>query len=342
MEHLINSDLVAAERRPAYLHEIVESSPMLPLFDLSNSCFDDSDFHVRFSGTLLGDAYLTRFEASAVQLKRSDREIAKRSSNLVLLALLDSGSYEQAFGYHAPFPSAGPGDLLLIDLDGPQTVSFARHSITRCAYIPRHHFKPFLDSVSLVKPVLLHPDNELYGLLTACLLACSAMRNPTPVVSSAALGTLTRLTLVAQGLHPCEDDALRGSVRDARRERAQQFIARHCEDPRLNPQMVADQLGVSLRSLNMAFEGSGHGVAASIMAARLDWARDMLLRFPRRSVLEIALSCGFNNLSSFYRSFAQAYSAPPGEFRALAQTGTLAQIGKHGFPDRHDAGIPSL
>jgi AraC-like DNA-binding protein len=330
MQHLINSDLAPAGRRSAYLHEVVEASP-LPMIDLSMSHFDDRDFHMRFSGQLLGEAYLTRFEASSVVLRRSDKEISARSCNVVLLAMLDSGGYEQTFDGQAPICCA-PGALLLSDLDWAQTVSFSRLTVTTCAYIPRGLFKPFLGDIGLSRPILLNPDNELYGLLVACLRACAAMRDPSAIGASAALGTLTRLISIAEGLHPAGHDDLRQSLRDARRQRAQQMIADHCHDPRLSPQLVASRLGLSLRSLNMAFEPTGQGVAASIMAARLDWARELLLRFPQRSVLDIALSCGFNNLSSFYRSFSQVYGAPPAEFRKIAQ------IGNKDFPDRHDGG----
>jgi AraC-like DNA-binding protein len=334
MEHLINSDLAPPGRLSAYLHEVVESSP-LPVIDLSSSRFDDGDFHLRFSGRLLGDAYLTRFEASSVVLRRSDKEIGVRSSHLVLLAMLDRGAYEQSFDGLVPMCCV-PGALLLTDLDWPQTVYFSRLTVTTCAYIPRRLFRPFLDEIGFSRPILISPDNELYGLLVACLRAAAAMPDPTPAASSAAVGTLTRLMSIAQGLHPQDHQDLGRSLQDARRQRAQLLISEHCHDPRLNPQMIADRLGLSLRSLNTAFATSGRGVAASIVAARLDWAKELLLRFPQRSVLQIALSCGFNNLSSFYRSFSQAYGAPPAEFR------NIAQIGKRDFPDSHDEGDARL
>jgi AraC-like DNA-binding protein len=335
MQHVIDSDRVTQGRRSVYLHEVVEASP-LPLIDLSRSRFDDDDFHVRFSGRLLGDAYLTHFEASSVVLARSEKEISERSSEMLLLAMLNNGSYEQSFCYHDAFPRTGPGDMLLLDLDGPQTVSFAKQSVTTCAYIPRGHFKPFLDDARLLNPVLLRPENELYGLLVACFSACCAMQSPQPAASTAALSTLTRLAMIAQGLHPLAHPDLQCSVRDARRQRAQQFIARHCDNPRLTPQAIADHLGVSLRSLNMAFERSGVGVAGSILAARLDWAKGMLINCPQRSVLDVALAFGFINLSSLYLRFAKSFGAAPGEFRRIAQ------IENDDFADRHDARVANL
>jgi transcriptional regulator GlxA family with amidase domain len=78
---------------------------------------------------------------------------------------------------------------------------------------------------------------------------------------------------------------------------------------------VADHLGISLRSLHFAFEATGASVGLRILSARLRRARDFLVRFPKRSILDIALDCGFDNLATFYRGFSRAYGHPPGEVR---------------------------
>lgn len=313
MVQVIDTNLVPSWKRAEYLYDAVEQSP-LPVINLSRSRFKDSGFRARLSGKMLGDAFITRFDASALQLTRAEREISKRSSGMLLLALLDHGTYEQLFDYRAPLANASPGDFLLLDLDAPQSVTFA-DAATICAYIPRSHFEPFLDSRSFVAPVVVRPHDELYGLLAACFRECVAMREPTAAAARGALATLTRVALVVRGMHPRDDADLSRSVAEARRYKAQQFITAHCCNPRLDAQKVADHLKLSLRSLHLAFEPTGQGVAARILAARLAHARGMLVDSPQSSTLDVALACGFNNLSTFYHGFSQAYGMPPGEFR---------------------------
>ena len=316
MPGIIDTNLVPPSRRIAYLNEAMEKSP-LPHVDLSDSLFDSNDFRFRFECHMMADAFFTSLRMQDVLLKRLDRHIAYRPCNLLLIAVLRSGNYDQQFEYHAPFPQVGPGDILIIDLDAPQSVTFANNSAVTCAYVPRRHFEPFIGTAPLLRPVMIRPDNELHGLLCASLRSCASMRNPSAVASHAALQTITRLAMVAHGMDPrlCED--LKSSVLEARRARAQMFIATHCANPRLDAQRVAVHLGISLRSLHLAFEPTGTGVSTTIMKTRLAYADQLLRSFPTRSVLDIALEVGFNNLATFYRGFTRQYGAPPGEYRSL-------------------------
>ncbi len=130
--------------------------------------------------------------------------------------------------------------------------------------------------------------------------------------------------MVAHGVHPETSQDLHVSFLHARRVRARQFIETRCIDPRLDPARVADHLGISLRSLHLAFESTGASVGSLILSARLRSARDLLVRFPKRSILDIALDCGFDNLATFYRGFSRAYGHPPGEARKTSADKRLA------------------
>jgi AraC-like DNA-binding protein len=90
-----------------------------------------------------------------------------------------------------------------------------------------------------------------------------------------------------------------------------------CADPGLDVQRVADHLGISPRSLHLAFEQTGTGVSGIIIKARLAQAMQLLRDFPERSVLDVALDSGFNNLATFYRAFGRQYGLPPGAHRHL-------------------------
>ncbi|TCL69665.1 AraC family transcriptional regulator [Rhizobium sp. BK251] len=335
MVHVIDTEFVPPSKRTQYLNDIVERSP-LPLIHFSRASLQHSDFRARFSGRMLGDAFITRLHANAVQLRRASPEISRRPAGTILLALLHRGSYEQTFDYQSPFPNTEPGDFLLIDLDAPQTVTFTNSALTTCAYIPRSYFTPFIGDASFMRPVLVQPQDELYGLLVACFRACVALRNPSPTAAEAALKTLAHAALMAHGLNPEEHDDLQVSLVEARRLTAEQFIASHFDDPRLSAEVVAAHLGVSIRSLHLAFAGTGEGVAARTATIRLAKAKEMLLGCPERSTLDVAISCGFNNLSTFYRRFSEAYGMAPGEFRktvAPLQSRTASRNKRGGHAD---------
>lgn len=312
MALLIDTEGVQPGRRASHFLDAAMASP-LPMSDASRSRFESDDFRARFHFRPFGDAYVADVLATGLQMKRTRREIDCKPCGQLLVALVNQGSCEEDFENRNP-ALIQADDLMLLDLDRPQTASFGRRASGTCAFIPRRHF-PFLADRSELRPLVIRPRDELHGLLKACLIASAEAQNLTSAAADGALGALASLAMAAHGVHPETSDALHGSFLHARRVRAQQFIAERCADPRLDAGRVADHLGISLRSLHFAFESTGASVASRILSARLRRARDLLVRFRKRSILDIALDCGFENLATFYRGFSRAYGHPPGEVR---------------------------
>jgi AraC-like DNA-binding protein len=313
MALLIDTEGVDPHRRAAHFVDAMMASP-LPAVDSSRSRFEADDFRARFDVRPLGDAYVADFLATGLRLTRSRREIDRRPSGQLLVALLDRGSCEEDFGPRNPIVAPKAGDVLLLDFDQPQIAAFNTGMSATCAFVPRRHF-PFLSKGSGMSPLLIRPCNELHGLLTACLIASAEAQSLTSAAADGALGALASLAMVAHGVHPETSQELHGCFLHARRVGAQRFIEERCIDPRLDAERVAEHLGISLRSLHLAFEATGASVGARILSARLRRARDLLVRFPKRSILDIAFDCGFENLATFYRGFSRAHGHPPGEVR---------------------------
>ncbi len=92
---------------------------------------------------------------------------------------------------------------------------------------------------------------------------------------------------------------------------AKRYIQHHLSDPQLSPAGVARALGISLRSLHLAFELSGSSVAQYILRRRLEECRATLMTDLGRPVTDIVFAWGFNSLSGFYRAFQAAFGASP-------------------------------
>ena len=134
MALLIDTEHVRPQRRASHFLDAVTTSP-LPASDWSNSRFEADDFRARFHIRPLGDAYLADVLATGLQLNRSRREIDRKPCGQVLIALINRGSCKEGIeGGPILVPEAG--DLLLLDLDGPQTATFDCLTSATCAYIP--------------------------------------------------------------------------------------------------------------------------------------------------------------------------------------------------------------
>lgn len=102
--------------------------------------------------------------------------------------------------------------------------------------------------------------------------------------------------------------------------RARDHIARHAASPSTTPSVVAERMGVSLRTLQKAFERDGSAVAEEILAARLTRARTLLERPSAEgvSVHSVAERSGFRSASAFSRAFAHRFGSAPSTWRDRA------------------------
>ena len=109
--------------------------------------------------------------------------------------------------------------------------------------------------------------------------------------------------------------------RAAIRRDAKNYIIRNLEDPELSVAKVASGLGVGQRRLQRAFIEVGETPSQFILDQRLDLAARELARAGgpgRCSILEIALSAGFNDASHFSRSFSRRYGVSPRQYRGTS------------------------
>ncbi|WP_188726208.1 helix-turn-helix domain-containing protein [Pseudoclavibacter endophyticus] len=103
------------------------------------------------------------------------------------------------------------------------------------------------------------------------------------------------------------------------RAQADRLIQHRLGDAAMNPEQIADALGVSRRTLYDAFARDGRSVASVIRHRRLDVARDLLTRHgdAMLSVAEVAAACGFRSPAHFSRAFHEEFGVAPSRCREI-------------------------
>lgn len=126
-------------------------------------------------------------------------------------------------------------------------------------------------------------------------------------------------THVREGGRPQRMDLkFRLGVGDGMLLKALRAMEAHLQRPLSRPRL-AKIAGVSLRQLERAFRRElGQGVHAHYLVLQLGRARQ-LLRETSRSVLEVALACGFSSGSQFSRAFARHFGLTPSAARRRDQ-----------------------
>jgi AraC-like DNA-binding protein len=108
-------------------------------------------------------------------------------------------------------------------------------------------------------------------------------------------------------------------------QRVQNYIRSRLDDPRLNTEQVADEIGMSSRQLNRILALHDLTVKKLILLERLEQARRLIERSSPGSVklTELAYSCGFSGPSQFSKSFRKHFGSAPSEIRDASSEAQL-------------------
>ena len=112
------------------------------------------------------------------------------------------------------------------------------------------------------------------------------------------------------------EDELPARCGDHATRRLHALIEARLTDPALSTAMLADELGISPRSVQHMFAQDATTPSAYIQRRRLERAAEMLANDPALSITELAFTLGFNDSAYFTRCFRQQFGAPPSAWRA--------------------------
>ena len=187
---------------------------------------------------------------------------------------------------------------------------------------------------------IMDPHREVYLLLprerVPYGIACAAARPGPAVPTRAGSGLCSiagdQLQAIARELDYLNDRALatacqsvidmldttltvswgRQSPRASLLSRIEQYIAANLDDPALSASSIAAAHGISVRTLQVAFEDTGRTVGRWIRDQRLRACyRELSHAASTQTVTEVAYSWGFNNVAHFSRTFKQAFGVTP-------------------------------
>ena len=183
--------------------------------------------------------------------------------------------------------------------------------------IPRAVLSPLVAGGRLTGPVVIPARSPLGTLVEAAFGAVNAQAPfLSPALGDAVLQNVSRLVALACGAS--EEGRWSGSdaLRLARLEAAKRHIEQHLAEPDLTPAHTAAALGISVRTLHLAFEPTGTSFAEHVTRRRLQECRAALERpTATRSITDVAFAWGFSNLTTFYRAFRREFGMAPGQLR---------------------------
>jgi len=269
----------------------------------------------------IGDSALIEVRSSPNISKRLDRDIADAVGNAFFVFMQGNGSthhysasHNIEFVTHAKALAVTHSDVPFVS----QPLSGNAFHF-RLVKFPFSRLQPGIERSGQAPPHPLDRNRGVEPLLRAYFEAFyEAAPNLDGFAADVAVQTLANLAMLAYGVRGPDDEASREAVQRAKRQRVVQFIEQHLHDPGLSPSSAARALGMSVRQLHMLFEPTGVSFSQRVRTRRLSRVRSMLACDRAAKVTEVALACGFESPSTFYRAFNSEFGISPVEWRATA------------------------
>jgi AraC-like DNA-binding protein len=103
------------------------------------------------------------------------------------------------------------------------------------------------------------------------------------------------------------------------------YIRRNALDPELTASVTARAVGMSVRSVHNLMRDTGQSFNEWVLDARVTHARWLLQSAgaERRKIADIAVACGFSDLSHFNRTFKARFGCTPSEARGRTPASVL-------------------
>lgn len=243
---------------------------------------------------------------------RSPTLVASSSANVFFLGLLIEG--QMTFTQNLHTSTLKDNDLAILDSHAPYRIDVADKLDALWVRLPRHRVEGRLALASEVLAQRISGTQGVSGITAQLLLSCWQEADRVPHNEALRVSN-TLLDLVALSLVPSSRRP--GGRRDEFLRKIQNFIDTNLSNPNLNLEGIAGAHGISVRYLGKIFEAEGVTPARWVLSRRLELSRQRLEspEYDDVNIGDIALTCGFNDVSTFNRAFKRQYGATPNSLR---------------------------
>lgn len=310
---------------PAHLPQAARIRALAEAMEEQRISFEVSgpehDFYARFNGVSVGGVDLAVTSASGLYVRRSRNQIAAdkndglcvfiNPSDRLLLVEQEGKQIMLARGEMVVFDQGTPNFTAAPGGGDAVVITIPRRSLDNRLACAEARLMTKVEA-GTVPMILLQKYAE------AVVAGPDILDGPTAQAVGAHLAELFLLGIGAQDVG--DAGALRrASVRAARLSAIHREIDRRAAEPGLGAAEIGRALGISARSVQLILQESGMRLSEEITARRLERSRALLCDpgLRHQSVVDIALACGFNDVSTFYRAFRGRYGCSPRDMREV-------------------------
>lgn len=275
----------------------------------------DREFQARIEALPIGEGWISRLRCSPHTSLRTAPDVANSPMECFFVAYYLSGQHEVEKGGISNI--AKPGDVLVCDSIEPLKVTM--NSVPQdfvVLTVPKSH-------LNAVKDPSEHLTNRLLTQNRTPLANCMSLIGQR--MTSASSDELISLYDACLSLLPLEagiyDFGEKPELAGPKAHYLLQQILTHVDanisNADLSPYGIAKKFGISVRYVHKLFIACGATFCSYVTSKRLDYVRrDLVSPSSRHMPISfVAYRWGFNDLSSFNRSFKNRFGCTPSNYR---------------------------
>jgi AraC family transcriptional regulator, positive regulator of tynA and feaB len=274
----------------------------------------------RFEGQLcrevVGPLALAEVCSSAGSVNHSDAHVARAASHRHVLVIPISGGFEVLHGRQQPAFELKTGEFCLLDESRPYRLTHNRTARTFCVVFDDRFLREFIPDPARLGGVPVHPTHSMSRVLVSLLqgLSRELESNQLSALTPAFADSLARFIAAA---YSELTGVVEASVLECRKQCIKQHINERLHDPQLRASSIAQHFGISERYLRLIFESDGEPLWAYVTRRRVENSAQQLrdASWGGRTITDIALQNGFNNVSHFGYAFKKRFGTTPRDYR---------------------------
>lgn len=243
------------------------------------------------------------------ELYRTPKEILQSSDPVFYCAFqIAGGSLFEQGGNQA---AVSPGDIVLIDSSSPFKILSPGLSQQISLILPRPVIERALSINKIETGIKISSSTHIARLAQKLLIEASLYENLEAEESAAIIDSLASL-IRSSVLKSVSNIDQHAKVLIAVFE----FVRENIDRPGLTAPMVANAIGVSVRSLYRAFASSSETLSGYVKAQRLKMCAEYIAEYNGQvSLTEVSYKYGFSSPSYFSTAFKEQYGVTPSKFK---------------------------
>lgn len=286
------------------------------IFDVEEPSSENKEpFHATFDLYNFGQSVLAKLHSSSARYVRSRKKALSDGLDSILLQLFIKGEIQFGSGKRTTY--ANLGDIVVFDLSQPVD-NFNSSFLHLTIMLPREVIEAAIPEIHRWHGLALPRDNPSFHLLRNHLISSFELA-PSFDMKAAGYVEAATIALAAaamSGSPPLVEGSRKADVERAMIHQIKRYIQRNLGSTELSPESIAHDFGVSRAQVYRLMEPVG-GISSYIRRLRLHRCMADLRdpRFAHQNVSEIAYRLGFEHLTTFNRSFREAFGMTPSEAR---------------------------